>query len=345
MKKKKQVTIHDLAKELNVSASTISRALKDHYSIGKDTIAAVKKLAKERGYRPNSIAASLRMQSTNTIGILVPRINRPFISSLISGVEEAAREAGFNVIISQSHDSYQDEIDNAKALYDSRISGLVVSLAMETKTYSHFEQFAQSDTPVVFVDRVPLESGGLKVVIDNYAAGFKATQHLIDQGCRRIAHFGGALHQNIYKERQQGYIDALKKNNLPVDRELILNGNVLSADEGRKMTKALLELPNPPDGIFSANDRAAISAIKYAKSIGVKIPEELAIIGFNNDPVATIIEPQLSSISHPAVEMGRIAVQQVLRIKQPNDLVASQTITLKTEVIARGSSLRIQPGA
>lgn len=338
MEKKKEITIYDLAKELNVSASTVSRALKGHSSIGKKTTRAVKKLAEEWGYRPNNIAASLRKNRTNNIGIIVPWINRPFISALISGVEAAAKASKQNVIISQSRDKYQNEIQNVAALFESRISGLIVSLAMETQTFDHFQRFTDNNIPLVFVDRVPKDWNCHKVVIDNYAAGFKATQHLIEKGCKRIAHFGGALHQYIYDERQKGYIDALKKSNLPIDETLILRGDILSAKEGIKLTKYLLDLENPPDGIFSANDTSAVSAIQYAKSKNLNIPDDLAIIGFNNDPVCLIIDPQLSSITHPAIEMGKIALQQAMKIHSNDDLIVSQTITLKTELIERKSS-------
>src|SRR5690606_25942266 len=174
MKVKKEVTIYDLAKELNYSPSTISRALKDHSSISEKTTQEIKEVAAKLGYRPNSLAASLRNNRSKTIGIMIARINRPFVSSLISGIEESARKSGYNVIISQSNDSYKNEIQNAKALYDSRISGLVVSLSMETKTLNHFQQFLDLGIPVVFVDRVPEELNTYKVLIDNYSAGYKA---------------------------------------------------------------------------------------------------------------------------------------------------------------------------
>lgn len=340
MKNPKKVTIYDLASELKVSPSTVSRALKEDVSIGKDTIKAVKKLAKERGYRPNQIAASLRKNKTKTIGIMISWINRPFISSLISGVEETARKAGYNVIISQSHDSYENEVNNAKALYNSRIGGLIVSLAMETKKFDHFHQFTENDIPVVFVDRVAEEFDYSRVIIDNYTSGFMATQHLIEQGCKRIAHFGGAQHRNVYRERQRGYVEALRQHGLPIDESLILNGNILNSEDGIRLTNYLLDLPNPPDGIFSSNDTAAVSAIQCAKKRGVKVPDKLAIIGFNNDPISQIIDPTLSTVTHPAVDMGRIAAQHILKSQEYTDIVSSETIVLKTELIVRESSLR-----
>lgn len=340
MTKKREVTIYDIARELNVSPSTVSRALKDHHSIGKKTKKAVLKLAEQRGYQPNVIAASLRSNKTNTIGIITSWINRPFISSLISGVEIAANKSGYNVIISQSHDSYDSEVANAQVLYNSRIEGLVVSLAMETTNYDHFEKFLKKNIPVVFVDRVPENINATKVVIDNFMAGFKATEHLIAQGCIRIAHIGGAQHRNVYRERRLGYVEALKKHNIQIDEQLIIENNVLSSEEGLKVGKQLLSLPNRPDGIFSANDTAAVSVIQYARKAGISIPNELAVIGFNNDPVSTIIDPPLSTVGHPAIEMGKLAAMHVLNNDNQDEAVKSQTIMLETDLVIRQSSLR-----
>lgn len=341
MKKKNGITIYDLAKELNLSPSTVSRALHDHPSIGKDTIKLIKELARARGYRRNIVAANLRKQETTNIGIIAPWIDRPFLSGLISGAEKAAREAGYHMLISQSQDSYAHEIDNAKALFDSRVCGLIVSLAMETRDFAHFKPFTDSDTPVVFADRIPpVQIKGHKVMVDNYQAGFTATQHLIEQGCRRIAHFGGSLSQQIYTDRRQGYIDALRAHGLPIEETYILNGNNLSAEEGFRFTNMLLDLPNPPDGLFSANDTAAVSAIQCAKSRGVRIPQELAVIGFNNDPVCQIIEPELSSLGHPAMDMGRFAVEQLLSAMHAEEPIPYMTTVLSTELVVRASSKR-----
>lgn len=340
-KNHKQITIYDIAQKLKVSPTTVSRALNDHYSISKETTKAVKKMARQLGYRPNSVASSLRKNKTNTIGVLMPLINRPFIASLISGIEDFANQEGFNVIISQTYDTYEKEVANAQTLFASRVAGLIVSLAMETKQYDHFYPFLQNDIPLVSIDRISTEIETDRVIIDNYGAGFKATEHLIQMGCKRIAHFGGAQYRNIYHERQKGYLDALKKYELPVDENLVVHSK-LSLEEGWKSTEYLLNLSNPPDGIFSANDSAAVGAIQYAKAKGIRIPYELAIVGFNDDPISSIIEPGLTTISHPAFDMGRIAAQQVLKNREHTDIVQSQTIVLKTELIQRASSLKNQ---
>ncbi len=338
-KNNKGITIYDIAEKLKVSPTTVSRALNDHHSISKETTLSVKKLAKKMGYRPNSVASNLRKNKTNTIGVIVPLINRPFIAALISGIEDTASQSDYNVIISQTYDSYKKEVATAHTLYSSRVDGLIVSLAMETRQYDHFHAFLENKIPLISVDRIAPELETDCVAIDNHSAGFKATEHLIEMGCRRIAHLGGAQHRNTYRGRQQGYLDALKKHNLPIDERLVVHSK-LSMEEGRESTKYLLGLPNPPDGIFSANDSAAVSAIQYAKLKGWHIPQDLAVIGFNNDPISSIIEPQLTTISHPAHDMGKIAAQQILRHQEYGHIVQSQNTVLKTEVIVRDSTQR-----
>ena len=342
-KKNKVVTIYDIANQLNYSPSTISRALKNHKSIGKDTTKQIQETAKKLGYRPNSLAASLRNNRSNNIGILIARINRPFISSLISGVENSARAAGYNVLISQSDHNYKNEVANAKALYDSRVCGIVASLSMETKNVDHFKQFIEQDIPVVFVDRVPSDLNSYRVIIDNYSAAYKATEHLIQQGCKRIAHFAGAQHLNVYKLRKNGYIDALKAHDIAPDKDLLVYMNTLSFEEGKEATSKLLNMKNPPDGIFSSNDTAAVSAIMQAKEKGVKIPDELAVIGFNDDPLASIVEPALSTISHPAMKMGELSTKRILEhADKEMEKGVSEITILDTEVIIRASSQRIK---
>lgn len=341
MKIKKEVTIYDLAKELNYSPSTISRALNNHKSISKKTIKLIKEAAQEMGYRPNNLAAGLRNNKSNTIGVLISRINRPFMSSLISGIEETARKAGYNVLISQSNDKYENEVNSCNALYDSRITGLIVSLSMETIDMDHFRKFVDQGIPIVFVDRVPDNFNSYKVVIDNYTAGYSATRHLIEQGCTRIAHFAGAQHRNVYEERKKGYLDALREFGLPVNEDLIIDFKTLSFEEGDKATRKLLKMKEPPDGLFSANDTAAVSAIMCARKMGVDVPRQLAVIGFNDDPIASIVQPSLSTVSHPASKMGAISARRILNHTGQNyDADLTEITVLGTEIIVRDSSLK-----
>lgn len=343
MEENKDVTIYDIAEKLNLATSTISRALKDHPSISDKTIKKVKKTAEEMGYVPNTLAAGLRGNKTNTIGVLIPTVTQPFLSSLISGIEITAQKSGYNVIIMQSHDSYDEEVSMAKSLYSSRVSGVICSLAMETRDTSHFQQFVSNNIPLVFVDRVPKDFNTFRVIIDNYASGYKATKHLIDQGCIRIAHLtAGSEFGNLYSERKRGYIDALKDHNLPIDDELIVNLKSVTYEEGAKASNKLFDLPNPPDGIFASGDIIAVSSIQSAKKRGIKIPEELAIIGFNNDPISQIIDPNLSTITHPAAKMGKASAEIILKnLKSPKKDDVKEITFLNTEVLVRESSKRI----
>lgn len=341
MKPKKKVTIYDLAEKVNYSPSTISRALNNHKSIPKKTIKTIKEAAKEMGYRPSSLAASLRSNRSNTIGIMISRINRPFISSLISGIEESARQSGYNVIISQSNDKYENEVSNAKVLFDSQIGGLIVSLAMETTDFSHFQQFVDIGVPIVFVDRVPDNFSSYRVIIDNYSAGYEATKHLIDQGCKRIAHFAGAQHRNVYADRKKGYINALRDHGMPVDESLIFTFDILSFEEGERAAKEMHSMDSPPDGLFSANDTAAVGAMMQSKKMGISIPYDFAIIGFNDDPLASMVDPALSSVTHPAIKMGEISARRILEHSSDNfDKSISEVSILNTEVVIRDSSRR-----
>ena len=336
-----EVTIYHLAERLGLATSTISRALKNHHSIGKKTIEKVKKTAEEMGYRPNNLAASLRSKKTKTIGVLVPTITQPFLSSLISGIEITAQKAGYNVVIMQSHDSYKEEVNMAESLYSSRVSGIICSIGMQTLNTDHFNLFIENHIPLVFVDRVPKTFNTFRVVIDNYAAGYKATKHLISQGCVRIAHLTAGSEFSIYHERKRGYIDALKEANLPVEDELIIKLKAVTYEDAEIACNKLLSLKKRPDGIFAPGDILGVSAIQCAKKRGIKVPEELAVIGFNDDPISRIIDPNLSTITHPASKMGQASAEIILKnLKSSVEDEAREITFLNTEVLVRESSKR-----
>lgn len=343
MEEKKYVTIYDIAERLNLATSTISRALKDHHTISEKTIKKVKMTAEEMGFVPNTLAAGLRGNKTKTIGVLIPTITQPFLSSLISGIEISAQESGYTVIIMQSHDSYEEEVNMAKSLYSNRVSGVICSLAMETRDTSHFHQFSNNNIPLVFVDRVPKDYKTFRVVIDNYSAGYKATKHLIEQGCTRIAHFtAGSEFGNLYNERKRGYIEALKDHNLKVEDELIINLKSITYDEGVEASNLLFDLNPIPDGLFVPGDIIGVSAMQTAKKRGIKVPEDIAVIGFNNDPISQIIDPNLSTITHPAEEMGKAATEIILKnLKSSKNDDAKEITFLNTEVLVRESSKRV----
>lgn len=342
MEENKDVTIYDIAEKLNLATSTISRALQDHPTISKKTIKKVKETAEKMGYVPNTLAAGLRGNKTKTIGVLIPTITQPFLSSLISGIEIAAQKSGYTVIIMQSHDSYKEEVNMAKALYSNRVSGVISSLAMETRDTSHFDQFVSNNIPLVFVDRVPKDFNTFRVIIDNFAAGYKATKHLIEQGCTRIAHLtAGSEFGNLYNERKRGYLEALKDHNIPIDEELIIYLKTVTYEEGVKASNKLFDLKSVPDGIFASGDIIAVSAVQTAKKRGLKVPQDIAVIGFNNDPISQIIDPNLSTITHPAEKMGKASADIILKnLKSDKKDDAKEITFLNTEVIIRESSRR-----
>jgi len=344
MEEHKHVTIYDIAEKLNLATSTISRALKDHHTISDKTIKKVKQTAKEMGFVPNTLAAGLRGNKSRTIGVLIPTITQPFLSSLISGIEIAAQKSEYSVLIMQSHDSYETEVDLAKSLYSNRVSGVICSLAMETKDTSHFQQFSNNNIPLVFVDRVPRDYDTFRVVINNYLAGYKATKHLIEQGCRRIAHLtAGSEFGTLYNERKRGYIDALLEHELSVEDDLIISLKEMTYEDAVKACNKLFDLKLPPDGLFAPGDILAVSAVQTAKKRGIKIPQDFAVIGFNNDPISEIIEPNISTITHPAEKMGKAAAELIIKnLKSSKEEEDAKEITfLNTQVLIRESSKRI----
>jgi LacI family transcriptional regulator len=340
MDKKSSVTIHDIARELKISASTVSRALNDNPRISQLTKDKIKAFALKMGYQPNTIASNLRNRKTNTIGIVVPLINRHFFSTFISGVEEVAFSAGYNVIISQSNDLLEKEKKIVHSLFSNRVDGLIISLSMQTNEFEHFELFTNKNIPLIFFDRVAPEFETNKIVVDDYAVGLKATQHLIDQGYTRIAHLAGPTVLNTYHDRMEGYMAALRRNNLPVIEELIIY-NRLTRMDGQEAIKHLLSLNNPPDAVFCGNDTSALSMIVYLKKIGVKIPDEFGIIGFSNEPFSEVVTPSISTLKQPAFEMGVKAAELLIwEIEDKNQIQHYHTITMPTELIIRESSLR-----
>ncbi|HBL77937.1 MAG: LacI family transcriptional regulator [Bacteroidetes bacterium GWF2_42_66] len=339
--KKVKITIKEMAERLNVSPSTISRALQNHPSIGKKMTAEVHKLAKKLGYYPNSVASNLRRNKTNVIGVIIPRIDRYYQSSAISGIEEVASKAGYYVIIFQSNNSYEREKENARMLLASQADGIIACLALETNNYDHLAVFKENNIPLVFFDRVCYEIETHKVIIDDFGAAVKATEHLISIGCRRIAHIAGNQKMAIFRDRLRGYQETLKKNNIPLEEELICFTEDLSSEEGDAATQKFIEMQVPPDGIFCSNDPCAIGVIQKIKKAGLSVPNNIAVVGFGNTPTSLIIEPALTTIDDHAFEMGQAAARMVIRqIEESQENVDSETIIIQNDLIIRDSTLK-----
>jgi LacI family transcriptional regulator len=332
-----KVTIHDIAKELNIDSSTVSRALSNNSRVTQKTKDRILEKANELGYQRNVLASNLRKNETKTIGVIVPRISRHFFSSVIAGIEETAYEAGYNVIICQSLEQLSREKKIINTLSANRVDGVLISISMETINDSSLQLFHKNKTPIVFFDRHFDFQMNNNVIIDDFESGFKATEHLIKQGCRKIAHFSGPQELSIYKNRLNGYKAALNKYKINFEENLVINSKLMESD-GAESVKKLLSL-TPVDGIFSANDNAAIGAIKYLKREGIKIPEDIAIVGFSNEPISSVIEPSLTTIDQPGFEMGKIATALLLsQITDKTHSHSPQTILLESRLIERNSS-------
>jgi LacI family transcriptional regulator len=334
----KEVTIYDIANKLNISAATVSRGLKDHPGINKKTKKKILDAAAEMGYRSNSFASNLRKKSSQIIGVIVPRLNSNFMADVIAGVEKVVNEANYTLFISQSLESMKKEVSNAKAMFNNRVDGLLVSLAYDTENIEHFEPFIKRDIPVIFFDRVHEHKKCPSIFINNYQAAYDITAHLIEQGCKRIAHIGGNQLRNVYSERARGYKQALQDNKIPFDDELLII-NDLSAKSGIEATEKILGMANRPDGVFVANDICAIACIQTMKKAGIKIPAEIAFVGFNNDPTSCVIEPNLTTIDYRGYEMGEVAAKiMVDHLMKGDDLQKTHSLILRSELIIRESS-------
>jgi LacI family transcriptional regulator len=340
MLKSKEVTIYDIALALNISAATVSRALKNDPVVNKKTRKKIYELAEEMGYRTNHFARNLRNQHTKTIGIIVHELNSNFITSVLAGVEKVTTEAGYDLIIAHSSESFIKEIANAKNLFEKRVDGLIASLSFDTQNLDHFQLFINKGVPVMFFDRVEQNANNSVVIIDNNKCGYQATQHLIGQGCKRIVHITSSLLRNVYSQRYAGYKDALFDAGIVFDESLLII-NDLSEKAGIESAMAILKMKPFPDGAFITNDFVAAVCMRTLKENGIKIPEDIAIVGFNNDAIGKLIEPALTTINYPGIDMGEIAARSLVNhLKGISNMDHTNTIIVRSELIIRKSSLK-----
>src|SRR5215218_5253103 len=340
MEKGKETTIYDIAKKLNISPATVSRGLKDHPSISKKTKKKIFDMVDAMGYRSNHFARNLRQQQTNTIGVIVHELKSNFITSVLAGIEKVTTEAGYDMIITHSSESAVKEAANAKNLFHKRVDGLIASLSFDTTNLDHFKPFIEKKVPVIFFDRVEQNTTNSVVIIDNSKCGYLATKHLIDQGCKRIAHVTSSLKRNVYSQRFKGYQDALFDHGIPLDEKLLLV-NDLSENAGIEAALKILKMKHRPDGIFITNDFVAAVCMRTLKENGVRIPEDIAIVGFNNDAIGKLIEPTLTTINYPGMDIGEIAARNLINhLKGVGDLNQTNTIIVRSDLIIRESSRR-----
>ncbi|GAB3740720.1 LacI family DNA-binding transcriptional regulator [Spirosoma lituiforme] len=333
------VTIKDIARKLNISISTVSRALRDMPEIHPDTRKAVVRLAKELDYQPNQLAKNLVKSRTKTIGIIFPNLSYHFFSAMLNNLEEAFMQAGYSVLVAQTNESYVRETISIQNLLRSQVEGIILSLSRDTADVEHVERLVKKGLPIVLVDRTADIASVSKVMINNQMAAFKATEHLIEQGCRRIGFLAGPPQLSLTTQRVEGYLAAAAQYNVTAGDHYIrycdyTNENTIL------QTLSLMSLPNPPDGIVAISDRIAYPALYAMQQKGLVIPRDVAVISFNNEPVSAYFSPTLSSINQPIAEMATETVRLLLRQLESPESLCSETRMFDTQLIVRESSLR-----
>jgi LacI family transcriptional regulator len=336
-----QVTIKDIARELNISTSTVSRALKDYPGISDDTKKKVKNLAEKLHYRPNAVALSLRKSKSFTIGVIIPEVVHFFFSTVISGIEEIAYANGYNVILCQTNEKLQRELSSIETMLDNQIDGLLVSFSKETENFDHFTKLMEQNFPIVFFDRVPDIENTVNVTVNDFKGAYDATKHLIDQGYKNIIHLAGPKTLPISTKRIDGYKQALQDYQMILNSEWIIPCPIGTQEESYEITKEIFKSnENRLDGIFASNDIAAAGAMMAVKELGLKVPEDVGIVGFSNWQFSSMIDPPLSSVAQPGFEMGEKATAILLEMieKKKEANWEAKTIVLETELLVRKSS-------
>ncbi len=335
-------TLKDIAQRLNVSISTVSRAIRNSPDVKPETKKSILALVEEFNYQPNQLALSLRNKQTHTIGVLVPNLDY-VLSMMVRGIDEIALESGYTVMICQSNESYGREILNTRRLLDSLVDGFIISVSSETKTFEHFKKIQDKNIPMVLFDRVTPELKVPSVRIDNEGGGFQATEHLIEQGYKRIAILAGPENLGISNRRMDGYLNALKKHNIKIDESLIFHCD-FNQDYAFFATQELLSMKKKPDAIFAISDRLAIGAMLAIKKKGLNMPHDIGLVGFNDEPILNLVSPTISSVEMPSFELGKLAAKLFIEaLHNVDDDMSSIEKVLKTKLFVRESSLRIIP--
>ncbi len=335
---KRHISLKDLASELGVSISTVSRALKNHPDISPELTIKIQALAEERNYTPNPLAMGLLRQQTKMIGVIVPDINTHFYSSIITGIEKVAKENGYFIVITSSNETMEKEIESVENLLKSRVEGLIVCLSQETDTFAHFEKLVKNEIPLVFFDRACEALNVPTVLANGQDATKKITEHFYKNGCKRIAYISGPEHLNISQNRKVGYLNGLKECGLPFDENLLIPCN-LSAEDAKRATQKLLALQSKPDAIFGVNDTIAFAAMKEIKKQGLKIPDDISLAGFTDEFHSTVVDPPLTSVSHPTFQMGEEAARLFFDSIEKGKKV-NKKVMLPIDLVVRQSSVK-----
>jgi LacI family transcriptional regulator len=339
---KHNIRLKDIAEELGISIPSVSRALNNKPDIGKATKRKVFELAKKLNYQPNQFAINFKNQQSFIIGVIIPQIVHHFFSNVISGIINEAEKRGYNIMLFQSNESFESELKGVETFQKSMIDGLIISLSDNTQKVDHLKYLQEHNVPVILIDRITDEIDAAKIICDDYQGAYIATEHLINLGKNKIAHITGSLTPHTTKERLRGYEAALKNHHLKIHERYIKQCNLESREEGYKATLALLAEKEIPDGIFCATDINAVGAIEAIKEKGIKIPEDIAVIGFSDWEMASVVDPPLSSVSQPDYEMGKKAIELIIeeiQLTRDNKPIKYETLVMETSLIMRESTI------
>ncbi len=333
---KGQVTIKDIARELGISPSTVSKALKGHPDISPATKKAVRELVEKWNYKPDPIALSLKSGLSKTIGVIVPEIVHYFFSTVISGIEDLAYDSGYHVMFCQSNESYDREVKAVETLLSSRVDGILVSLSKVTENFDHFRNIINAGKPLVFFDRVCDEIETDRVIVDDEGGAYEATKHLVETGCRNIIHLSGPQNLLIGRNRKEGFIKALRDMNIMPDENNIIRCD--TGEEARIVVPELLTRATPPDGIFAVNDLTAAEAMRVVKQKGFKVPDNISIIGFTSGMMSDLTDPTLTSVEQHGYLVGKEAVKLLINNLENRATHKFHTEIIKTELVIKGST-------
>ncbi|MBC5838605.1 LacI family DNA-binding transcriptional regulator [Flavobacterium muglaense] len=337
----KDVTLKEIAKKLGISITTVSKALKNYPDVSEKTKAAVNELCQKLHYTPNSFAVNLRTKESKTIGLIIPEVMHHFFSNIINAIIDEAEKKGYLVIILQSNESLELEKNQIELLINKRVDGILLSLSKESNNDAHIQEVINRKIPLVMFDRIAKLSNCSKVIIDDQKAAFDAVQHLIDKGCKKIAHFRGPLNPQISIDRYIGYKKALEKNNITFDSKLIYTCEDITFQEGIDYARLMIEEHPDVDGIFAITDLVAVGAMSYFNEVKIKVPEQIKIIGFSNWFMSQVVTPKLSTVEQPSTEMGLAAFALLLEemnCHRDNLPFTPRTVVLPTELLVREST-------
>lgn len=337
----KEARIVDIALKLGLATSTVSRALNNHPRISKKTKQAVKLEAKAFNYQPHRLAAALRHGKSNVIGVIVPTIDRNFFGSIVRAIEEGLRKEGYQIMICQTYDDPALEAAAIDVLLNLRVDGILATLSKRTTDFDHFRKAKHKGIPIVLFDRASDELDLSHVIIDDFVGAFRAVDHLIHQGCKRIAHFTNFQKINIYKERLRGYREALEKNRIPFLPELVIESD-MQLEDGRQSMQTLINGGVLPDAIFSSSDLAAMGALQVLKENNIRVPQEIAIVGFANEPFTSFSDPPISSVDQHCKRIGSTASEIFLEEirRSATEKFIPRKVVFTPELVIRKSSLR-----